>query len=168
MELPLYQVDAFTDRLFAGNPGRGLSAALLAQRRDDAIHRRGEQSGGDGLLPRRGRRLSPALVHAHAGDRPLRPCNLGECFRDFELSRADAAPDAFRDAQRAANGDPRGRFLLLDFPVWGLKPARNPAVGKAMGRDPSELFASIPYLAVYDSAAAVAALDPRPEGGRRP
>ena len=53
-----------------------------------------------------------------------------------------------------------GDSYLLDFPIWALKPARNPAVGKAMGRNPSELFDSIPYLAVYDSAAEVAALDP--------
>jgi Predicted epimerase, PhzC/PhzF homolog len=61
-----------------------------------------------------------------------------------------------------------GDSYLLDFPVWGLKPARNPAVGKAMGRDPSELFASIPYLAVYDSAAERGRPGSRSEGGRRP
>ena len=29
MHLPLYQVDAFTSRLFAGNPARGRSVAEL-------------------------------------------------------------------------------------------------------------------------------------------
>ena len=57
MKIPIYQVDAFTDRLFGGNPGRRLPARGMAAGRDDAGHRRGEQPLRNGVLRPEGGRV---------------------------------------------------------------------------------------------------------------
>ena len=42
MQLPIYQVDAFTDRLFGGNPAAVVSARTLVARCDHAGDRGGK------------------------------------------------------------------------------------------------------------------------------
>ena len=50
MRLPLYQVDAFTDRLFGGNPAAVCPLEKLAAGRDHAGDRGREQSFRDRIL----------------------------------------------------------------------------------------------------------------------
>ena len=55
MRLPIYQVDAFTDRLFGGNPAAVCPLEAWLPDADHAGDRGREQSRGDGLLRARGR-----------------------------------------------------------------------------------------------------------------
>jgi predicted PhzF superfamily epimerase YddE/YHI9 len=54
----------------------------------------------------------------------------------------------------------RDDHFVLDFPARPPAPIEGPAVGKAMGHVPAALLASVPYLAVYERAEDVAALEP--------
>ena len=160
MELPLYQVDAFTDRLFAGNPAA--VCPLPRWLKDETMQSIAAENNlaetafflaeGEGF---RLRWFTPTVEIDLCGHATLASAFVISSF--LEPTRRQMH---FETRSGRLTVTREGDSYLLDFPVWGLKPARNPAVGKAMGRDPSELFASIPYLAVYDSAAEVAALDP--------
>jgi predicted PhzF superfamily epimerase YddE/YHI9 len=54
----------------------------------------------------------------------------------------------------------KGKGFVLDFPIWPARPVKAPAVGQALGAQPSELLASVPYLAVFDKWDQVEALEP--------
>ena len=49
---------------------------------------------------------------------------------------------------------------VLDFPAPLARPDDDPAVGRAMGKEPRELYLAVPFLAVYDTAEDVAGLRP--------
>jgi predicted PhzF superfamily epimerase YddE/YHI9 len=160
MELPLYQVDAFTDRLFAGNPAA--VCPLPRWLKDETMQSIAAENNlaetafflaeGEGF---RLRWFTPTVEIDLCGHATLASAFVISSF--LEPTRRQMH---FETRSGRLTVTREGDSYLLDFPVWGLKPARNSAVGKAMGQNPRELFASIPYLAVYDSAAAVAALDP--------
>ena len=63
MRLPIYQVDAFTDRLFGGNPAAIVPLTEWLPDAEMQSDRRREQPVRDGILRARGRRLRAALVH---------------------------------------------------------------------------------------------------------
>ena len=44
----------------------------------------------------------------------------------------------------------KGDIFTLDFPLRPARPIEAPAVGKAIGADPSEVLASTLYLVVFD------------------
>ena len=94
MRLPIYQVDAFADRVFGGNPAAvcPLEAGCPTRAAGD---RGGEQSLGDGLLRPRGRRLRAALVHAGGRGRPVRPRDARAGHVVFAFLRAAARPGRF-------------------------------------------------------------------------
>jgi predicted PhzF superfamily epimerase YddE/YHI9 len=160
MELPIYQVDAFTDRLFAGNPAAVCPLPRwLKDQTMQSIAAENNLAETAFFLPEgegyRLRWFTPAVEVDLCGHATLASAFVisnylepGRSMMQFETRSGrltvSRGPDSY----------------LLDFPIWGLKPAENPAVSRAMGCKPRELLASKPYLAVYDSAAEVAALAP--------
>jgi len=76
--MKIYQVDAFTDKPFTGNPA-GVVRASRGPKEDAWMQKVGRRNEplGDGLSAAAGRWLPAALVHAGGGGGALRPCDLG-------------------------------------------------------------------------------------------
>ena len=131
MELPLYQVDAFTDRLFAGNPAA--VCPLPRWLKDETMQSIAAENNlaetafflaeGEGF---RLRWFTPTVEIDLCGH-----ATLASAFVISSFLEPSAAPDAFRDPQRAADGDPRGRFLSARFP--GLGAEARPQSGGGQG-----------------------------------
>jgi predicted PhzF superfamily epimerase YddE/YHI9 len=160
MELPIYQVDAFTDRLFAGNPAA--VCPLSRWLKDETMQSIAAENNlaetafflpeGEGY---RLRWFTPTVEIDLCGHATLASAFVISHF--LEPGRREMVFET-RSGRVTATGGPDS--YVLDFPAWRLKPATDPAVGKAMGRTPRELLAAVTYLAVYDNAAEVAALAP--------
>ena len=160
MELPLYQVDAFTDRLFGGNPAgvcpldRWLPdetmQAIAAENNvaETAFFRR----EGDAY---RLRWFTPTVEVELCGHATLASAYVISRF--LEPGCEDMAFDSRSGRLTVAR---TGDFFVLDFPSRPPAPVDNPSVGRALGHAPRALLASSQYLAVFDNAAEVAALAP--------
>ena len=128
MELPLYQVDAFTDRLFGGNPAGVLPAGSLASRRDHAGDRGGEQRGRDGLLRREGdayrlRSFTPTVEVELCGHATLASAYVISSFLEPGCKGM-----AFNSRSGRLKVTRTGDFFVLDFPSRPPAPVENPAV----------------------------------------
>jgi PhzF family phenazine biosynthesis protein len=160
MELPIYQVDAFTDRLFAGNP----AAVCPLQRwlKDRTLQSIAAENN-----------LAETAFFLAEGEgyrlRWFTPTKEVDLCGHATLASAFVISNFLEPGKNEMRFDTRSgpvivtrgaESYVIDFPTWQLAPTENPAVGKAMGLAPRELWASVPYLAVYDSAAEVAALAP--------
>jgi PhzF family phenazine biosynthesis protein len=160
MELPIYKVDAFTDRLFAGNPAavcpltRWLGDATMQSiaAENNLAETAFFVPEGDGFALRW---FTPKVEVDLCGHATLASAFVISRFLDpgreemrFETRSGCLIVTREEDAFR------------LDFPTQTPKPVDNPSVGKALGRKPSELLASTYYLAVHDDEEEVAALKP--------
>lgn len=162
MRLPLYQVDAFTDHVFGGNPA--------------------------GVVPLE-RWLPDATMQAIAAENNLAetaffvPEGEGYALRWFtptvevDLCGHATLASAYVICHRLNRGRTRVAFrtlkagtlavekigdeLVMDFPARAARPIAAPSgLAEALGRQPVALLAARDYLAVFDSANDVAALTP--------
>ena len=81
MEAKFYQIDAFTDRVFAGNPA---GVCFLDEWLEDALLQSiaaESHLSETAFLRSRRPALSSALVHPQAGNRSMRARNAGQRFR---------------------------------------------------------------------------------------
>ena len=160
MELPLYQVDAFTDHLFGGNPA---GVCPLARWLPDATMQAiaGENNVAETAFFRREgdayrlRWFTPTVEVDLCGHATLASAYVISQF--LEPGCKDMAFDTQSGRLTVARA---GDLFVLDFPSRPPTPVENPAVGGALVRPPRALLASQPYLAVFDSPADVAALNP--------
>ena len=162
MQLPIYQVDAFTDRLFAGNPAAVVpleswlpdevmqKIAFENNLSETAFYVRGP--GGFAI-----RWFTPAVEVDLCGH-----ATLGSGFVAFH--RGDVKGDVLEFSSRSGPLRVRreGDFLVLDFPAHVPQAAPLPdGLIEAMGRAPAEVWrAGDDYLLVYASEAEVRALQP--------
>ena len=162
MRLPLYQVDAFTDHLFAGNPAAvcpldawlpdAIMQAIAAENNlaETAFFVR---EGGDYAL----RWFTPTvevdlcghatLASGHVVMKFLEPQWQSVSFRTMKAGTLIVA--------RAAD------ILVMDFPArpaTAVEPP--PGLLAALGGKPREVLRARDHLVVYDSAAEIAALKP--------
>jgi len=165
VDLPLYQVDAFADRLFTGNP-----AAVVPLPGPDALP--------DALLQAIAAEnnlaetafLHPAQAPAEYGLRWFTPaCEVDLCghatlaaaFVVFSHLEPDAAALVFHTRSGPLRVRREGDGLTLDFPAVPAAPAPLPPDLEAgLGLRPLETLLAMDYLAVLDSEAAVRALAP--------
>jgi predicted PhzF superfamily epimerase YddE/YHI9 len=162
MRLPIYQVDAFTEKLFGGNPAAicPLEAWLpdatmqaIAAENNLAETAFFVREGGDYAL----RWFTPAVEVDLCGHATLASAHV--IFRCLEPQRQRVT---FR-TQRAGNltVERREGELVMDFPARPASPAQAPpGLISALGGAPREVLRARDYLAVYGSAAEVAALKP--------
>jgi PhzF family phenazine biosynthesis protein len=163
MRIPLYQVDAFTNRLFGGNPAAvcPLSEWLpdMTMQAIAAENNLAETaffvSQGEGYLLRW---FTPTvevdlcghatLASAYVVTRILRPEKRSVRFDTLKAGPLEVARD--------------GDLLAMDFPAWPPEPSpADPRILAALGKAPVQSFvARGRTLAVYDHAEAVAALRP--------
>jgi len=161
---PLYQVDAFTGRVFAGNPAA--VCPLNAWPDDSVLQAIAAENNlsetaffaaaGEGFALRW---FTPAVEVALCGHATLATAYV--IFTLLEPGRT--APIVFSTAKSGALTVARdGERLSMDFPALPAAPCATPdTLAQALGHAPAETRAAPrDYLAVFDDEAAVRALDP--------
>ena len=163
MRLPIYQVDAFTDRLFAGNPAAVVPLETwLPDATLQAIAAENNLAETAFFVPQRDgyllRWFTPAVEvdlcgHATLASGYVVTRILAPEHRSVRFDTLKAGPlEVTRD----------GDLLAMDFPAWPPEQqAGDPQVLAALGAVPARSFvARGRTLAVYDRAEEVAALRP--------
>ncbi len=160
-KIRLFQIDAFTGRLFAGNPAavcpldQWLEDALL-----QAIAAENNLSETAYLVPRGAeyeiRWFTPTTEVDLCGHATLASafvlCNF------IEPSRREVT---FLSKSGPLRVTREGELFSLDFPARKPVPCKTPDIlPQALSRAPLELLASRDYLAVYDSEEEVRSLEP--------
>lgn len=163
MEIPFYQIDAFTGRVFAGNPA---GVCFLDAWLDDPLL---QSIAAENNLPetaflvpegdRYGLRwFTPKLEIDLCGH-----ATLASGYAVFHYT------DRGREAKRVDFDTPSGRLsverrgglLVLDFPSRRPEPCEPPdRIGEILGRPPSSTLRSRDLVAVYDEEAQVRGLRP--------
>jgi len=162
MRLPIYQVDAFADRIFAGNPA---AVVPLAEWLSDATLQAiaAENNLAEtAFFVRRGdafdlRWFTPVVEVDLCGHATLASAHV--VFRFIEPERRRVAFETRQAGTLVVTR--QGDELAMDFPAWPPETVEPPSsLAVALGRNPSEVLASRDFLAVYDKAADVAAIKP--------
>jgi PhzF family phenazine biosynthesis protein len=162
MRLPIYQVDAFTDRLFGGNPAAVCPLqAWLPDATMQAIAAENNLSetaffvreADDYAL----RWFTPSVEVDLCGHATLASAHV--VFNFLEPARERVR---FRTLKAGTLEVSRHSGLLtMDFPTRPASPCEAPAgLLAALGGTPREVLRARDYLVVYGSAAEVAALKP--------
>src|SRR5687768_5810118 len=162
MEIPIHHIDAFvTDGVFTGNP-----AAVCPLREwlpDGVMQKIATENnlsetaffvGGNGRYDIRW--MTPSTEIDLCGHATLASAHV--VFSRLEPGRKDVVFDS-KSGPLSVRAD--GDRLVLDFPSRpAQRRALDPAVAKALGRPPVELWASRDYLAVFATEEEVRALAP--------
>ena len=162
MKLPIFQIDAFTGRLFGGNPAAVCPLeAWLATEKMQAIAAENNLSETAFFVARADgdydlRWFTPAIEVDLCGHATVAAAHV--IFAEY-------APEATRLRFHTQSGAVEvardGDLLILDFPARpGMPVPPTPALAEALGRKPREVFAARDYLAVYDDEADIRALAP--------
>lgn len=161
MRLLQHVVDAFADRLFAGNPAAVVhldgDLAEETMRKIAAENNLSETAfvspaGADG--ERRLRWFTPKVEVALCGHATLATAaSLAD--------RGEPGPWRFRTLSgllTVARDDDR---FVLDFPAWVPRPSEAPAgLAAALGATPREVLQARDWICVFDTADEIAAIDP--------
>jgi len=163
MDVPVYQVDAFTDRPFAGNPA---AVCLLAAPADEGwMQNVGREMNlsetaflyraGDGFNLRW---FTPAAEVELCGHATLASAHV--LFTEGYLAAGDAA--RFHTKSGLLTAERTGEWLELDFPALPVKAAEAPpGLVEALGLEPQYVGSSrFDYLVEAGSEGIVRALKP--------
>jgi len=153
--LPVYFVDAFADRPFAGNPA---AICPLEHWLDDAAMQTIAAEIGFS---------ETAFIHRAAAGWTIRwfdlvgHATLAAAFVIFERLEPGAAEIRFDSRGGPLIVSRQDDLIAMDFPARVALPVETPAgLVAGLGRPPVELLAATHYLAVYEDAAAIVALQP--------
>jgi predicted PhzF superfamily epimerase YddE/YHI9 len=163
MRLPLYQVDAFADRVFSGNPAGVVPLTeWLPEPLMQAIAAENNLAETAFFVPEGERYalrwFTPTVEVELCGHATLASAYI--VFRFLEPRRERVE---FRTLKAGALGVSRtGDVLTMDFPAWPPEPCEPmPGLGAALGGSPTALLRRRDlYLAVFDRRDQVAALAP--------
>ena len=162
MRLPLYQVDAFTDRLFGGNPA---AVVPLEQWLPDAtlqaIAAENNLAETAFFVPEGAayalRWFTPTVEVDLCGHATLASAYV--IFRFLDPRREQVEFRTLKAGMLRVTRD--GDVLALDFPSRPPEPITAPAtLATALGKAPAAVLAARDYLAVYERSEDVAALAP--------
>ncbi len=161
MKIPLFQVDAFTSRLFAGNPAAVCPLEeWLPDGQMQAIAAENNLSE-TAFFVRRGERfqlrwMTPAVEVDLCGHATLASAFV--IFNYLEPSREAVAFDT-KSGELVVRKE--GGRLAMDFPALPPEPCRPHArLIDALGTQPSQVLASRDYLVIYHSEDEVRTLQP--------
>ncbi len=162
MKLPIYQVDAFTERLFGGNPAAvcpleewlpdATMQAIAAENNlsETAFFVREE---GGYLL----RWFTPEIEVDLCGH-----ATLASAFIIFQFLEPAKRTIAFRTLKAGVLSVTReGDLISMDFPSRPATPtASDPALAAALGKAPLGVRVARDHMAIYEHAADIAGLSP--------
>ncbi len=161
VRIPLYQIDAFTDRLFAGNPA---AVCPLENWPDEkllqAIAAENNLSETAFLVPvEEGYHLrwfTPRVEVDLCGH-----ATLASAYVVFHYLKPSLDQVVFHTRSGPLVVRRRGEWLAMDFPARRPEPAE-PAPGliEALGSTPQAIYKSRDYMAVYQSEREVRRLNP--------
>ncbi len=172
MELPIYQVDAFTDAVFGGNPAAvcplpswlpdPVMQAIAAENNlsETAFFVPGRfaggqfEAGGDGFALRWFTPTVEVELCGHA--------TLASGFVVLDRLQPARRTVTFSTLASGVLGVTRdGDALVMDLPLWPFTPADPvPELGRALGREPDRLYSGPDWMAVYEDESAIRALSP--------
>ncbi len=162
MRLPIYQVDAFADRVFGGNPAAVCPLdAWLPDATMQAIAAENNLAetaffvpdGADYAL----RWFTPTVEVDLCGHATLASGHVVFAFLQPERENVNFHTVKAGNLTVAKRAD----LLVMDFPARPAAPAEPPpGLLAALGGTPREVLRARDHLMVYDSAADVAALEP--------
>jgi predicted PhzF superfamily epimerase YddE/YHI9 len=162
MRLPIYQVDAFTDSLFGGNPAAVCPLeAWLPEAAMQAIAAENNLSetaffvrdGGDYAL----RWFTPTVEVDLCGHATLAAGHV--VFHYLEPQRKTVSFHTLKAGTLIVTR--RADMLVMDFPARPASPAPPPpGLFAALGGAPREVLRARDHLIVYDTAAEIVALNP--------
>ncbi|MEN6587924.1 MAG: PhzF family phenazine biosynthesis protein [Sulfuricella sp.] len=161
MPIPLYQVDAFTDRLFSGNPAAvcpldawpedGWMQAVAAE---NNLSETAFLVGGSGRYGLRW--FTPATEVDLCGHATLASAYVIFNFVEPEL---DEVTFDTRSGELRVRRD--GDWLRMDFPALPPTPCPCPEdLARGLGRQPKAVLSADKYLAIFDTEAEIRALEP--------
>lgn len=161
MEISLYQIDAFTGRVFGGNPAAVCPLkAWLPDGTMQAIAAENNLSETAFFVPEGEdydlRWFTPATEvdlcgHATLATGALVLSKLAPSRPSVRFHTASGILEVVKD----------GEWFAMDFPAWEGKPARSAAVAEALGVAPVELLSNQrDYLAIFEREADIRALVP--------
>jgi predicted PhzF superfamily epimerase YddE/YHI9 len=161
MRLPIYQVDAFTDRVFAGNPAAVVpletwlpDATLQAIAAENNLSETAYLvREGDGFHLRW---FTPTIEVDLCGH-----ATLASAWVLFNQLGLGGDRVAFRTLSGTLTVNRAGERLTMDFPARPPVPVQAcQGLLPALGAAPAAVLASTDYLVVYDDPAVVAGLQP--------
>jgi PhzF family phenazine biosynthesis protein len=169
MELPIYQIDAFAERRFAGNPAAVVpleawlpDATLQAIAAENNLAetayfvREGAPTEGRYHL----RWFTPAVEVDLCGHATLASGYAISTYLEPGRTRM-----TFRTRSGELGVERRGDLFALDFPVRRPKEMAMPdGIERALGRKPAAMLAAQPWLAVFESEDEVRAIRPDATG----
>jgi PhzF family phenazine biosynthesis protein len=162
MRLPIYQIDAFADRVFAGNPAAVVPLdEWLPDATLQAIAAENNLSE-TAFFVRQGetyalRWFTPMVEVDLCGHATLASAYV--VFRFLEPQRRRISFETRKSGTLVVWR--QGDELAMDFPAWVAEPCEAPSgLAVALGRNPSEVLAARAYLAVYERESDVAAIKP--------
>ncbi len=161
MKIPIYQVDAFTDKIFGGNP-----AAVCPLREwlpDETMQSMGEENNlsETAFFLRKGavyeiRWFTPKVEIQLAGHPTLATAHV--IFQHLGYSKPKIIFQSKGGELRASKKDD---LIFLDFPAFNLTPVEAPqALLRGLGRRPAEVLKGRDYFAVFESEEEVRGIDP--------
>jgi len=164
MQLPLYQIDAFTNRLFAGNPAAvcplqewPADPVLQSIAAENNLSETAFFSGRDGEY--RLRWFTPAAEIDLCGHATLASAYVIFRYLEPTLGRAE-----FQTRSGILTVEKQGDLLAMDFPARPADPCPPPeAMTEGLGISPLAVFRSRDYMAILDSEETVRGLRPRME-----
>lgn len=168
MHIPIYQVDAFTDRIFSGNPAA--VCPLDAWPEDDWMQAVAAENnlsetaflvGGGGRY--RLRWFTPLTEVDLCGH-----ATLASAYVVFNFLEPESGEVAFDSRSGELRVRQNGDWLHMDFPALPPAPCACPdELAKGLGRRPKEVLRANMYLATYDTEAEIRALEPDMEALKR-
>jgi PhzF family phenazine biosynthesis protein len=162
MRLSLYQIDAFTNRVFAGNPAAVVpldawldDATLQGIATENNLSETAFLVGGNGEYDIRW--MTPVAEVDLCGHATL--ASAWAVFNELEPGRTEVV---FRSKSGPLGVVAKGDRLALDFPSRPPEPAnaRAAALGDALGRTPTSALSSRDLMAVFEREEDVRALAP--------
>jgi predicted PhzF superfamily epimerase YddE/YHI9 len=161
MRIPFYRVNSFTNRAFGGNPA-GV-CPLQSWLPDATLQRIATENNlsETAFLVRMGddyelRWFTPAIEVDLCGHG-----TLASAFVLFSELGNDGVCIRFHTRSGWLAAARRDNLIELDFPAWRPTPCPAPEeLVRGLGRSPREVLKSRDFVAVYDSQADVAAINP--------
>jgi predicted PhzF superfamily epimerase YddE/YHI9 len=162
MRLPLYQIDAFTGRLFSGNPAAVCPLAeWLPAEKMQAIAAENNLSE-TAFFVRRDKEnydlrwFTPAREVDLCGH-----ATLASGFVILTLLTPEIDSASFHTRSGVLTVARQGKLFAMDLPAWPARPCSPPqALLKGLGRNPKQTLTSNYFLTVFDSVEEVRSLKP--------